>query len=736
MNYLTPFAVLLSLGTIFISHAQSVSVNLTGTVTSKATGAPIANAKVVLSNVGQATSTDSSGKYKLAGVFAGTITNLKRDAIAAPCVRNGILSFSVKQHEAPVKAELFTLQGRQAAVLLEKTMPTGDYRLSCINQTLPAQLYCLRLAIGKQCYTLQIAPLNQRSQFSSRNLQLRTGEQSTVLAKSLAAADTLQVSAFGYSSSRVTVETYNGTFDIALDAKPIAKNVFIYAVTPADSIGKAIACVSDGGSQKQIDTLLYLPTDQAIAGTVAVPAAGTSHLDIWVYDKQERVRGFVSSPLTRDTIPIEATLPFSFFGCLRDTFVHVDSPLVIKANFPDINTSPQYFWGSGLAEWQDSTITPTWTFRYHERGRFTIRSGINIGKEIIAGFCCQVLCCMPVKLIAAGEFHSLFLQDDNTLWACGGNNFGQLGDGTDTNRSTPVQIVTDIKSISAGGNHSLILKQDNSLWACGFNHYGQLGTGDTFNRLTPTQIMTDVKAIAAGREFSLILKQDSTLWACGDNGCGQLGDGTSTNRHTPIRIMNDVKDMAAGWTHSLILKQDNSLWGCGSNHLGELGIWSPDGYLQEGPYIKPVQIMTDVKSIATGFAHSLILKQDNSLWVCGDNFFGQLGGPFFEFIDKPQQIMTDVKSIAAGGSHSLIIKHDNSLWACGDNGSGQLGDGTDTNRSKPVTIMTGVKFIAAGGSHSLIIKQDNSLWACGGNFYGKLSDGTTTDRHTPVQIGF
>jgi alpha-tubulin suppressor-like RCC1 family protein len=84
-----------------------------------------------------------------------------------------------------------------------------------------------------------------------------------------------------------------------------------------------------------------------------------------------------------------------------------------------------------------------------------------------------------IKAISAGYYHTLVLKTDNSLWACGYNEFGLLGDGTLINKSSLVKIADGIKTISAGGYHTLVLKTDNSLWACGDNEYGQLGDGTT-----------------------------------------------------------------------------------------------------------------------------------------------------------------------------------------------------------------------------------------------------------------
>ena len=88
-------------------------------------------------------------------------------------------------------------------------------------------------------------------------------------------------------------------------------------------------------------------------------------------------------------------------------------------------------------------------------------------------------------------------------------------------------------ALAAGSYHSLALKSDGTVWAWGRNYYGQLGDGSTTNRLTPVQVsgLTGVIALA-GQNHSLALKSDDTVWACGDNASGQLGNGTQLRRLT------------------------------------------------------------------------------------------------------------------------------------------------------------------------------------------------------------
>ena len=96
----------------------------------------------------------------------------------------------------------------------------------------------------------------------------------------------------------------------------------------------------------------------------------------------------------------------------------------------------------------------------------------------------------PPVLVAAGSYHSLAVAADGTVWAWGQNASGQLGDGTATDPSTPVQVqgMADGVAIAGGADHTLALRRDGTVWAWGWNFSGQLGDGTTTDRSTPVQV--------------------------------------------------------------------------------------------------------------------------------------------------------------------------------------------------------------------------------------------------------
>lgn len=299
--------------------------------------------------------------------------------------------------------------------------------------------------------------------------------------------------------------------------------------------------------------------------------------------------------------------------------------------------------------------------------------------------------------------HSLALTSDGTAWAWGYNSFGELGDNTNTNRTVPVSVTTGVTSIAAGDSHSLFLKTDSTVWACGYAGQGQLGQGNTSNLKVPTKVsgLSGVIAIAAAYEVSYALKKDGTVWSWGNNQNGELGDSTKTEKHTPVKVkgLSGVIAIAAGGTNgygtfALALKSDGTVWAWGTNGLGQLCTGNTT------PSLIPVQCtsLTNVTAIAAGIDHGMALKNDGTVYTWGYGLYGELGNGALSFsaVTTPGKInLTGIIAIAGGERFGLAEKNDGTLWAWGRNDYGQLGDGTTTQRLSPVQI-TGACQMALG----------------------------------------
>ena len=159
------------------------------------------------------------------------------------------------------------------------------------------------------------------------------------------------------------------------------------------------------------------------------------------------------------------------------------------------------------------------------------------------------------KSVAGGVSHSLGVKTDGTLWTWGDNYYGQLGSGILSNSYTPAQIgtATDWRSVAANYDYSsFAIKTDNTLWAWGKNDSGQLGEGTGINRKIPTLIgsATDRQSVAANVDNTLVINASGFLSSCGSNMYGQLGDNTSISKKIFIPVACPTSSLAVNETTS------------------------------------------------------------------------------------------------------------------------------------------------------------------------------------------
>ena len=232
--------------------------------------------------------------------------------------------------------------------------------------------------------------------------------------------------------------------------------------------------------------------------------------------------------------------------------------------------------------------------------------------------------------VAAGGSHTAAVTKDGDLYMWGYNNYGQLGVYTNVDKNTPVLVnnsttalpAKSVKYVALGGSHSAAITKDGSLYIWGWNSYGQLGDGTTTDRYTPVKIMDNVASANLGDDHSAAITKDGSLYMWGKNDCGQLGDGTTdnkTNKTRPHRVASNVQSVELGDVHTTVISKDGGLYTWGYNYYGQLG----NGTTTKSS--NPIKIMNDVVSCAGGYNHTVALKKDGTVYTWGRNNCGQLG---------------------------------------------------------------------------------------------------------------
>jgi alpha-tubulin suppressor-like RCC1 family protein len=340
-----------------------------------------------------------------------------------------------------------------------------------------------------------------------------------------------------------------------------------------------------------------------------------------------------------------------------------------------------------------------------------------------------VPCAAQAKIIAVshGLQTVLALNDQGNIWMWGnGNPPGNA-------RMLPID---DVTAIAAGGSN-YALKKDGTVWAWGYGGHGRLGNGDTATNNTPVQVsgLTDVIAISAGYQNGYALKKDGTVWAWGENGDGQLGIGrygTPDFVTTPVQVLG-LTDIVALGNGGYAIKKDGTVY-----------TWLNDTLAYLGGELVPFRVpyVDNVKQIAYfSFTYTVFLKNDGTVWVWGDNQYGEMGNgtrtsySLGEVNVWPpvQATITDVKQIATWFCIVDALKNDGTVWEWGASQLPRPPSEKSIGTLSPVQV-SGLDHVVQI-STGIALKDDGTVWGWGQNFDKCLKDATdSTVVTSPIMV--
>ena len=312
-----------------------------------------------------------------------------------------------------------------------------------------------------------------------------------------------------------------------------------------------------------------------------------------------------------------------------------------------------------------------WAWGYNTCGSLGDNTTVSKSSpvQVVGGFTdwCQI---SAGGFFGNAERHSVAVRTNGTAWSWGSGTAGVLGTNNTTDRSSPVSVVggyTDWCQVSGGNQFSLGVRTNGTAWAWGYNGTGRLGDGTTTNRSTPVSVVggfTDWCQVDAGDSqsgHSVGVRQNGTAWAWGSGSNGKLGDNTTTDRSSPVSVVGGITDwcqVSGGNQFSVGVRQNGTAWAWGYNCRGQLG----DNTAGENcSRLSPVQVVggfTDWCQASAGVGFISAVRTNGTAWSWGQHNGGNLGDASGSGKCSPVSVVggfTNWCQVSAGYFHTLGI---------------------------------------------------------------------------------
>lgn len=341
--------------------------------------------------------------------------------------------------------------------------------------------------------------------------------------------------------------------------------------------------------------------------------------------------------------------------------------------------------------------------------------------------------------VSNSGLHGCAVSSSSGVVCWGSNMQGALGSATGGSKAKPTEVVglpNDVVGVAAGELSSCAWTADGAVWCWGGNHFGQLGDGTTTDRPVAVRaLVPPVVYVGSQGEHACALTASRDVYCWGRNDVGQLGDGTETDNPTPARVASlpdGVSSLSVGYLHTCVRvatvtsesAEDGMgralCWGDGT--MGRLG----NGVMENQPM--PVPALggaSDVTAVTAGYDATCAVRAGGTVQCWGDPDV------------MPSAAPSDAAEVVVAATHACARTTQGAVRCWGKNKWGQLGDGSTEDSAVPVDVVglgAGVVGVTSAGAATCAELASGAIQCWGYNAAGQLGDGTHEDRPLPVVV--
>lgn len=351
-----------------------------------------------------------------------------------------------------------------------------------------------------------------------------------------------------------------------------------------------------------------------------------------------------------------------------------------------------------------------------------------------------------VLKLAAGEGHTCAIISGGSVKCWGGNFSGELGNYTTNNSPVPVQVIgltSDVLAVDTGGNFSCALLSSGGFQCWGENSNGEIGDGTITDRLTPVAVqglMGSISGFSSGYSHTCVVYDSGAIQCWGDNNKGQLGTGRSYFASSPVDVSglsSGAAEVSVDGNATCALTSAGGVKCWGDNLSGRLG----DGtQMHQAVPVDVIGLSSGVSLLAVGDGHACAAMTAGGVKCWGSNAGGELGNGTATFSATPVNVsgITEViVSLSAGYGHSCAVTAGGAVKCWGSNYAGQLGNGSNENSLVPVNVnglSSGVSLVTSGRDHVCVALSAGGIKCWGYGLDGQLGDGFYNSASSPISV--